>query len=676
MNTRANEGVDEGALGKGGKPSPRYTAFLSYSTAADGRLAPALQKGLQGFARPWHRFRGMRVCRDATGLGVTPALWGAIVASLADSKFFVLLASPGSAASKWVEQEVAWWLTQRSADRLLIVLTDGEIAWDAAARDFEWNRTTALPTVLSRAYAQEPLFLDLRWARDARVLTLRNPAFADAVARLAATLRGLSLDEVIGEDVREHRRRIRLFGWAGVALAGVAVISVVAAVRGGRALRIAGNLVAQGEAAADGAKRREGSRRMAQASMNLPAANRELRILLASEALRLDSNSESESALREALAGDIEADLVLKGPRDREGYARFSPDGTRLVLWGGETARVVDAVSGTPKLELAGHSGDILDARHSRDGRRIATVGGDGSIRLWNAETGREEWRVSHSGATSVVPGPDDSRVVSLAAGQDALLWDVARNATLATVPLSDAVATFGNPAVSFHPAGGQVAVCGRRGVVVLDSGTGDIRLELKGSSGEVRSVQYSPDGNRLVTADGDSGARVWRAGTGECERTLVRTTGSPHAREARYSPDGRWLVTRYADQTLVVWSASDGGEVARITVEGGDKSPGLFEFSPNGSCVLTASLGSASAELWVTATGSRLAGLSGSEGEIRTLAFSPDGRRVLVGRLFAPASGYLCEPCGSIDELLAAAKRRVGRGLTDEERRRFWPVD
>jgi hypothetical protein len=52
-----------------------YDAFISYSHAADGALAPTLQRGLQRLARPWHRRRALEVFRDQTGLGVSPALW-------------------------------------------------------------------------------------------------------------------------------------------------------------------------------------------------------------------------------------------------------------------------------------------------------------------------------------------------------------------------------------------------------------------------------------------------------------------------------------------------------------------------------------------------------------------------------------------------------------------------
>ena len=45
-----------------------YDAFLSYSHAADGKLAPSLQSGLQQFAKPWNRLRAIRVFRDKTGV--------------------------------------------------------------------------------------------------------------------------------------------------------------------------------------------------------------------------------------------------------------------------------------------------------------------------------------------------------------------------------------------------------------------------------------------------------------------------------------------------------------------------------------------------------------------------------------------------------------------------------
>src|ERR1700759_354507 len=119
---------------------PRYRAFVSYSHEPDGRLANALQSSLSRFAKPWYRLHGMRIFRDEISLSANPALWHAIEAALAQCDYLVLLASPASARSRWVQQEVQWWLQNRSVETLLLCLTDGAIVWDTAHPDFDWER--------------------------------------------------------------------------------------------------------------------------------------------------------------------------------------------------------------------------------------------------------------------------------------------------------------------------------------------------------------------------------------------------------------------------------------------------------------------------------------------------------------------------------------------------------
>src|SRR6202008_3136955 len=76
-------------------------------------------------------------------------------------------------------------------------------------QDFDWCRTNALPELLAGAFdGHQPLYLDLRWARTEVQLTRKHPEFALSVARLSAAIRGRSLDQIFGDDVREQRRRL------------------------------------------------------------------------------------------------------------------------------------------------------------------------------------------------------------------------------------------------------------------------------------------------------------------------------------------------------------------------------------------------------------------------------------------------------------------------------------
>jgi hypothetical protein len=203
---------------------------MSYSHAVDGRLAPALQQGVQTLGKPWYRRRVLHVFRDQTSLSASPGLWTDIERALTMSRFFILLASPEAADSVWVRKEVSWWREHRASERLLIAVTDGSLAWDPESDDFDGEASSALPDVLRGCFAREPLWVDLRWARAEHQVSSRDPRFRACVADLAAPLHGCPKDDLIGEDIRNHRSAIRLARGAGATLALITAAAVVAAI--------------------------------------------------------------------------------------------------------------------------------------------------------------------------------------------------------------------------------------------------------------------------------------------------------------------------------------------------------------------------------------------------------------------------------------------------------------
>jgi hypothetical protein len=144
------------------------------------------------------------------------------------------MASPHAAHSPWVVKEIETFLSLSSPQRILIVLTDGDLAWDAAAGDFDWRRTTAFPRLGRRVFAAEPLWVDLRRIRRSQDVSGRNPDLRDAVARLSSTLRGIPLDRLIGEDIRHHRRTMRL-AWSALGL--LVTLAVFLAIAGSYSFR-------------------------------------------------------------------------------------------------------------------------------------------------------------------------------------------------------------------------------------------------------------------------------------------------------------------------------------------------------------------------------------------------------------------------------------------------------
>ena len=206
-----------------------YDAFISYSHGEDSALAEAVQGGLQRFARPWYRRRALHVFRDSTGLSANPGLWSSIVDVMADSNYLIVLCSPDAAESPWVGREIEHWRETKPADHIIPVLTAGELVWDDTAGDFDVARSTALNPALAGAFTEEPLYVDMRWAHSSDQLTARDPRFSNRIADIAAPLHGVAKDDIVGEDIRQHRRALRLAWGAAIALVLLSIGTVAAA---------------------------------------------------------------------------------------------------------------------------------------------------------------------------------------------------------------------------------------------------------------------------------------------------------------------------------------------------------------------------------------------------------------------------------------------------------------
>jgi dipeptidyl aminopeptidase/acylaminoacyl peptidase len=107
----------------------------------------------------------------------------------------------------------------------------------------------------------------------------------------------------------------------------------------------------------------------------------------------------------------------------------------------------------------------------------------------------------------------------------------------------------------------------------------------MKHDSG-VWSAQFSPDGQRVVTASMDQRARVWDAATGKALGEPMQHTGAVNS--AQFSPDGQRVVTASADGTARVWDAATGKALSEPMKH--DNQVYSAQFSPDGQRVVTAS--------------------------------------------------------------------------------------
>jgi tetratricopeptide (TPR) repeat protein len=201
-----------------------YDAFISYSHAKDKPIASALQSVLQRLGKAWYKRRSLRVFRDDTSLSATPHLWPTIEVALRDSRFLILVASPESASSPWVQKEVEYWLENKSIETLLIAVTQGSLSWDALKGDFSWNDSPPLPAALKGRFANEPRWVDLRNYRAGA--NPREHQFLDLAADFAAAVHGIPKEDLLSQEVRQQRRALSLAWSAATLLLALVAVSV------------------------------------------------------------------------------------------------------------------------------------------------------------------------------------------------------------------------------------------------------------------------------------------------------------------------------------------------------------------------------------------------------------------------------------------------------------------
>jgi hypothetical protein len=378
----------------------RYDGFISYSHAADGQLAPRLQAGAQSFAKPWWRRRALLVFRDETGLSVNPHLWSSISDALDDSRWFILLCSPESAQSPWVEREIKHWREHHDPARILPVLTDGEWMWDASTQAFSPG-STAVPPALWDAFDEEPRHLDLRWAREAEQLHLRNGRFRTAVAELAAPMRGVPREELESDEIRIHRRAVRLAWTAAIVLVALSLATAVAAVA---AVRNADSARVSAADALDKSRQADSTRLGALAAEEATHGLPDRALLLA--VVAADAGGTDTRAARDALLGATGnahgLERVLSDAKTEPGTLQV---GTPILALSPESrwAALADG---------AGPNGDVvppISIIDLRDGRRTALAPFAGTVLALQPVAPDRLAVLFASPASTTVPTPEDA---------------------------------------------------------------------------------------------------------------------------------------------------------------------------------------------------------------------------------------------------------------------------
>ena len=342
----------------------------------------------------------------------------------------------------------------------------------------------------------------------------------------------------------------------------------------------------------------------------------------------------------------------------------FSPDGNTIAsvndtsdhslggmeVMGGEEHPVFlwDVNTGRNIKTLIGHTYSIKSVSFSPDGNTIASGSLDGTVRLWNIDTGLLK---TFRGDTSISFSPDGKIIATGSEDGTVRLRDVDTGRSIKTLTGTGRVYS-----VSFSPDGNTIAsgnntvnhTVGRfefanwdYPIRLWDANTGRNIKTLTGHTEGVNSVRFSPDGNTIASGSDDCTVRLWDANTGKNIKTLTGDTFSLGVNSVSFSPDGNTIASiNYTthrtfggaedwEHPVLLWDVNTGRHIKTLT--GHTRGVNSVSFSPDGNTIASGSADD-TVRLWDVNTGRHIRTLIGHTSSVFSVSFSPDGNTIASG--------------------------------------------
>ena len=363
---------------------------------------------------------------------------------------------------------------------------------------------------------------------------------------------------------------------------------------------------------------------------------------------------------------DVPSGNPIGQPMVHEGWveaATFSADGRYVVTASSDrTARVWDAHTGQPMSEPMRHSGDVYMARFSptnsslvvtasfdhtariwkwnkiadlpvisgkgslrtvclnADDERLVTVTESGA-RIWNARTGQAAGEMTATGPVTFAMCSADGTLMFTASGKQGQI----RNA-MTGAPVGEVISLLETPAAAVIDTHDKLmAVVSSNELEIWDAATGQAKGNPIQLGGDATGAVFSCDGRMIATWSHGGTVRVWNVATGAAIGKPMIHKGE--VKSANFSPDGQLLVaSSTTGHEASLWNVQTGAEEGALPV---DNWVPDAEFSPNGKWVAS-SYGNA-AEVWDTASRSRLSQLMQEKDTVLVSTFSPNSEWVLT---------------------------------------------
>ena len=282
---------------------------------------------------------------------------------------------------------------------------------------------------------------------------------------------------------------------------------------------------------------------------------------------------------------------------DSKGVQLLTSNGLEIKIWDFQTRTLMKTI--TPQR------GFISTVSFSPDGKEIVAASIDNStsnskflIWTWNSQTGDlmrtlrdsyygDYWAEYSQDGKMIIGGDSSyqakklklSPLVNMKLPGDVIrFWDTRSGEVIKTINVKGNCGCYNSQKQQVVSIDGDS--------VIIYNMSGDVLHVLKGHSKDIIKAIYSPDGNEILTYSDDLTIRIWDAGTGDVKKVLKGHTNS--LMDVKFSPDGKFVVSAAADNTIRLWDIRSSSPVLVLGRNDG-KEPELHyktTFSYNGKTI------------------------------------------------------------------------------------------
>ena len=282
----------------------------------------------------------------------------------------------------------------------------------------------------------------------------------------------------------------------------------------------------------------------------------------------------------------------------KSSISSLAMNGAMIALGSYQEIELVNS-DGKSLNKFSGASNQVRSVAFSPDGKLLAAAGGNpsqfGEVKIFNIADGKE--------------------IASIRGHRDNIF------------------------SLAFSPDGKMMATCSYDKMIKLwDVATGKELKNLKDHTDAVFAVAFSPDGKKLASAAADRNVKIWDVATGERLYTLNDSLDAVNT--IAFHPSGKFLAGAGADRIIHVWEIGekDGKQVRSLISH--EDAINVIAYSPDGK-ILASSGADKALKLWNSSDLSELKILEAQSDWVMAMTFSPDGKKLLVGRFDGTVVSY-----------------------------------